>query len=292
MPSATDRCSGAAQRAGAPPGDLLQRQPQRLGVGEFAVEQAQRGLQRRQLLVGEGDCGQVEVLRAQRVVLLLGGPVGGALDGQLDAQRLELRAIGVEAPGEGVLVHAAVALHVSPDLQGRDGPTLGHQVGDQRELADQLLGVLCHRPPKIEAAGETRAAPGAGRPAICGVSGRFAFGSGRAGRLGRAVAALQEERPGADRAVERRPAPAGCELLLEPVEAAQAPSEVVDHVHERGLARAGHDRAAVLERAVVGEDDVTDRLGQLREGSRRSPRSCAARGSSRARSPRAACPRR
>ena len=30
---------GRAQRAGAPPGDLLQRQPQRLGVGEFAVEQ-------------------------------------------------------------------------------------------------------------------------------------------------------------------------------------------------------------------------------------------------------------
>ena len=35
-------------------------------------------------------------------------------------------------------------------------------------------------------------------------------------------------------------------------------------MHERRLARAGHDRAAVLERAVVGEDDVPDRLRELR----------------------------
>ena len=137
---------GSLQRAGTPPGDLLQREAQRLGVGEFAVEQAQRGLQRRELLVGERDRGQMEVLRAQRVVLLLGRAVGGALDGQLDAQRFELGAIGVEAPRERVLVHAAVALHVAADLKRRDRPALGHQVGDQRQLADQLLGVLCHRP--------------------------------------------------------------------------------------------------------------------------------------------------
>ncbi len=136
---------GRAQRAGAPPGDLLQRQAQRLGVGEFAVEQAQRGLQRRELLVGEGDRRQMEVLGSQRVVLLLGGAVGGTLDRELDAQRLELGAVGVEAPRERVLVHAAVTLHVAPDLQRRDGPALGHQVGDQRQLADQLLGVLGHR---------------------------------------------------------------------------------------------------------------------------------------------------
>ena len=155
---------GGPQRARAPPGDLLQRQPQRLGVGEFAVEQAERGLQRGQLLVGEGDRRQVEVLRAQRVVLLLGRAVGRPLDGQLDAQRLELGAVGVEAPREGVLVHAAVALDVTPDLQCRDGPPLGHQVGDQRELADQLLGVLCHRLPKIEAGGETASAARSGPP--------------------------------------------------------------------------------------------------------------------------------
>ena len=114
MPSATERLLGRTQRAGAPPGDLLQRQPQRLGIGELAVEQMQRRLQRRELLVCELDRRQVEVLRAQRVVLLLGRAIGGALDGELDAQRLELRAVGIEAPRERIFVHAAVALHVAP----------------------------------------------------------------------------------------------------------------------------------------------------------------------------------
>jgi len=135
---------GRPQRAGASPGDLLQGEAQGLGVGEFAVEQVQRRLQRRELFVGEGDRPQVEVLGAQRVVLLLGGPVGRALDRQLDAQRFELGAVGVEAPREGVLVHAAVALDVGADLQGRDRAPLRHQVGDQRKLADELFGVLRH----------------------------------------------------------------------------------------------------------------------------------------------------
>ena len=47
MPSATELWSGALQRARAAPGDLLQREAQRLGVGELAVEQRQRELQRR-----------------------------------------------------------------------------------------------------------------------------------------------------------------------------------------------------------------------------------------------------
>ena len=63
---------------------------------------------------------------------------------------------------------------------------------------------------------------------------------------------------------------AGGELLLQPVEAAQPPAEVVDHVHERRLARARHDRAAVLERAVVAEDDVRAPPARARAGSRRS----------------------
>ena len=62
----------------------------------------------------------------------------------------------------------------------------------------------------------------------------------------------REERAAAERAVERRPALARRQLLLQPVEGAQAAAEVVDEVHERRLARARHDRRAVLERAVVG----------------------------------------
>ena len=139
---------GRLQRAGPAPGDLLQRQAQRLGVGELAVEERQRELQRRELLVGEGDRREVEVLRPQRVVLLLGDAVGGLVDGELDAQRLELGAVGVEAAGEGVLVHPAVALDVAADLQGGHGPALRHEVGDQGELADELLGVLRHGRPR------------------------------------------------------------------------------------------------------------------------------------------------
>jgi hypothetical protein len=141
---------GRAQRARPPPGDLLQGQAQRLGVGELAVQERERELQRRELLVGERDRRQVEVLRPQRVVLLLGDPVERPLDRELDPERVELRAVGVEAAGERVLVHAAVALDVAPDLERGDGPPLRHQVGDQRELADELLGVLRHRASTIE----------------------------------------------------------------------------------------------------------------------------------------------
>ena len=137
---------GCTQRARAPPRDLLERKTQRLGVGEFAVQETEGRLKRRELLVGELDCREMEVLGSQRVVLLLGGAVRRPLDRELDAQRLQLGAVRVEAPRERVLVHPAVALNVTPDLQCRDRPALGHQVGDQRELTDQLLSVLCHPP--------------------------------------------------------------------------------------------------------------------------------------------------
>ena len=137
---------GRDQGARAPPGDLLQGQAQRLGVGELAVEQLERGAQRGQLLVGEGDRRQMEVLRRQGVVLLLDQAVDRLLHRQRDAQRLELGAVGVEPAREGVLVHDAVALDVAPDLRSRHRPPLGHQIGDQRQLPDQLLGVLRHPP--------------------------------------------------------------------------------------------------------------------------------------------------
>ena len=76
---------------------------------------------------------------------MLDEPVYRLLDQQDNAQRLELRAIGVEAAGKRILVHRAVALHVPTDLGCGDRSALGHQVGDQGELADQLLGVLGHR---------------------------------------------------------------------------------------------------------------------------------------------------
>ena len=131
-----------AERARPAPGDLLERQPQRLGVGELAVEQGERGVERGALVVGELDRRQVEGLRGERVVLLLGEAVGRLVDREVDAERVELRAVRVEAAGEGVLGHVRVALHVAPDFGGCDRPALGHQVRDQRELPDQLFGVL------------------------------------------------------------------------------------------------------------------------------------------------------
>ncbi len=152
---------GRVERRGPPPGDLLERHAQRLGVGELPVEQRERRLQGRQLAVGERDRGEVEVLGPQGVVLLLGDPVDGLLDGQGDPEGVELGPVRVEAPRERVLVHPAVALDVPPDLQGGDRTALGHQVGDQRELADELLRVLRH-------GRDLRAAPVAGRRPVRG----------------------------------------------------------------------------------------------------------------------------
>src|SRR5438105_4435833 len=67
----------------------------------------------------------------------------------------------------------------------------------------------------------------------------------------------------AERLVVARPFLARRQLLLDPVEAAEPSAEVVDHVHERRLAGAGHHGASVLERAVMAEDDVQDCLCEL-----------------------------
>ena len=136
------------ERARTPPGDLLEREPQRLGVGELAIEQAQRGPQRGELGVGELDRRQVVVLGRQRVELGLEEALGGLLDLQHDPEALELGPVRVEAAREGVLVHRAVSLDLALDLQRRHRAAVGHQERDQGELADQLLGVLGH-PPRI-----------------------------------------------------------------------------------------------------------------------------------------------
>ena len=56
----------------------------------------------------------------------------------------ELGAVGVEAPRERLVVHLRVALDVLLDLECGYGPPLRHQERDQRQLPDQLLGVLRH----------------------------------------------------------------------------------------------------------------------------------------------------
>ncbi len=155
-----------ADRVRMAPGDLLQGEAQRLGVGEAAVgEQRERRAQRGQLVVRELDRVEVEVLRRQRVELGLEEALARFLHPELDAEALQLGAVGVEAAREGVVVHVAVALDLALDLQRRDRPALRHQEGDQRELADQLLGVLCHEPRIVRAAWRAPR-PGRRKPAF------------------------------------------------------------------------------------------------------------------------------
>src|SRR4051794_41702574 len=78
----------------------------------------------------------------------------------------------------------------------------------------------------------------------------------RSGRFAIRRRAVSEKGARGERPVVARPAGPGGQLLLQPVERTQAAAQVVDHVDEGRLAGAGHDRTAVLQGAVVGQDDV------------------------------------
>src|SRR5438477_12326874 len=79
-------------------GEVLQRETERLRVRELPFEQIQAGLQRRELLVGQLQRRQEVPLRAQPVELFAGELV--ALGVKRDAERQQLRAVGVEPSGE------------------------------------------------------------------------------------------------------------------------------------------------------------------------------------------------
>src|SRR5581483_2928078 len=78
--------------------EVLEREPQRLRVGELAVEEGERRLERGELLVRERDRRQEVALRPQRVELLARELV--ALRGERHAEREQLRPVGVEPPRE------------------------------------------------------------------------------------------------------------------------------------------------------------------------------------------------
>ena len=164
---------GGAERRRLAPRELLEGEPQRLRVREFPVEQAERHPQRAELGVRELDRREVEVLGREGVALRLVRAVGRLVHLQLDAERLELGAVRVEAPRERVVVHARVALDLLLDLERRDRPPLRHQERDQRELPDQLFGVLRHARPSIR--------KGKSRPGARLRRGRSVFRSLRAG---------------------------------------------------------------------------------------------------------------
>ena len=125
---------GAAER------EVLQREPQRLGVGELSFEQVQRGVERGELVVLELELRQEVLLGAKRVQLLAGELV--ALRLQRHAEREQLGPVGVEATGERLVRHLGIALDVRLHVARGDRPPLRHEERDQRELTDQLVGVM------------------------------------------------------------------------------------------------------------------------------------------------------
>ena len=132
--------------------EVLQREPQRLGVGELAVEVEERRLERRELVVLEVEAVEEVVLGAQGVELLAGELV--ALRVERDAEPGELGAVGVEPPRERLVGHLRVALDVALHVARGQRPALRHQEGDERELTDELVGVVGHRGVELTAAGD------------------------------------------------------------------------------------------------------------------------------------------
>ena len=123
-------------------GSLLEREPQRLGVGELALEVVEGRLQRRELVVVELEAVEEVVLRAQGVELLARELV--ALRLQWHPERSELGTVGIEAPRECLVRHLAVPLHVGLDVPCSERTTLGHEERDERQLPDQLVSVVRH----------------------------------------------------------------------------------------------------------------------------------------------------
>ena len=126
----------------APEREVLERQSKRLRIGELPLQEVQRGLKRSELVVRQLELGEEVVLRPEGVELFPRELV--ALRLERDTQRKELGAVGVEAPGEGFVRHLGVALDVRLHVACGQQPTLGHQVGDERQLTDQLVGVVRH----------------------------------------------------------------------------------------------------------------------------------------------------
>ena len=126
--------------AGPAERQVLEREPQRLGVGELPFEQVERRLERGQLVLLELELGEEVLLGAQRVELLAGELV--ALRVERDAEGDQLGAVGVEAAREGLVGHLRVALDVRLHVPRGDRPALRHEEGDERELADELVGVV------------------------------------------------------------------------------------------------------------------------------------------------------
>ena len=126
--------------AGPAQSEVLEREAQRLRVRELALEQVERGLERGELVLLQLELGEEVVLGAEGVELLAGELV--ALRMERHAERDELGPVGVEASRERLVGHLRVALDRGLDVARGERPALGHEEGDERELADELVRVV------------------------------------------------------------------------------------------------------------------------------------------------------
>ena len=202
--SRAGRARGSAARAAAAP---RRRTAPRAGRGRSGAPRARRP--------SSSSGGQEVALGAQRVELLAGELV--ALRLERHAERDQLGAVGVEAAREGLVRHLGVALDVRLDVARRERPALRHEERDQRELTDELVGVVRHRmrayrpsvTERCRAKGNRPGAPGDLDPALAAeVSLR---GDLRALEVlvRRAVVALRQRRALARLALARRRLAAG-----------------------------------------------------------------------------------
>ena len=128
--------------AGPAEREVLEREAERLGVRELALERVKGGLEGGELVLVEVELVEEVVLRAKCVELLARELV--PLRGEGHSQRSQLRAVGIEAAREGLVRHLRVTLDVSLDVTCRERAPLRHQERDERELTDQLVGVVRH----------------------------------------------------------------------------------------------------------------------------------------------------
>ena len=140
--------------AGAAESEVLEREAQRLRVGELPFEGVERGLQRRELVLVEVELVEEVMLGAEGVELLAGELV--ALRGERHAERGQLGPVGVEPAGERLVGHLRVALDVSLHVARGERSSLRHEECDERQLTDELVGVVGHAQ-RYPTAGHVRA---------------------------------------------------------------------------------------------------------------------------------------
>ncbi len=127
--------------------EVLEREPEGFRVRELPLQQVEAGLERRELVVGELEGREEVVLGAERVELLARKFVTLRLE--RDTKREELRAVGVEPARERLVGHLRIALDVLLYVSRREQASLGHEKGDERELPDELVGVVRHGSPSL-----------------------------------------------------------------------------------------------------------------------------------------------